>query len=83
MRRTDCSRERSTKKPAGAERDEYVKKLRDEYREDVDLYKLASDLVIDAVVPFEGLRAELSRRFARLKTKREPRPRKHHMVPPV
>jgi len=69
--------------PAGPERDEYVKKLRDEYREDVDLYKLASDLVIDAVVPFEGLRAELSRRFARLKTKREPRPRKHHMVPPV
>ena len=32
-----------------AERDAYVKKLRDEYRADIDLIKLASELVVDAV----------------------------------
>ena len=34
-----------------AERAAYVQKLRDEYRADVDIYKLASELVIDEVVP--------------------------------
>jgi acetyl-CoA carboxylase carboxyltransferase component len=50
-------------KPAGPERDAYVQALRDEYRKSVDLYKLASDLVIDAVVPGERLRDELLRRL--------------------
>ena len=42
----------------------YVAQLRAEYEEDVDLYRLASELVIDAVVPFEALRGELIARFA-------------------
>jgi acetyl-CoA carboxylase carboxyltransferase component len=37
--------------PAGPERDALVVKLRDEYRADIDLEKLASELVIDAIVP--------------------------------
>src|SRR3989441_460567 len=49
--------------PAGPERDAYVAKLRDEYRADVDLMKLAGELVIDAVVPGARLREEISRRF--------------------
>ncbi|MDO9174200.1 MAG: acyl-CoA carboxylase subunit beta, partial [Actinomycetota bacterium] len=46
------------------ERAAYVAERRAEYEEDVDLYRLASELVIDAVVPFETLRGELIARFA-------------------
>src|SRR6266508_2717723 len=53
-------------KPEGPERDQYVDQLRAEYRADIDLYKLASELVVDAVVPFERLRTEIVARFARL-----------------
>ena len=69
--------------PAGPERDAYVARLRDEYREDIDLTKLASELVIDAVVPSHRLRHEVARRFERYESKREARPAKKHMVPPV
>jgi methylmalonyl-CoA decarboxylase subunit alpha len=69
--------------PAGPERDALVTKLRDEYRQDVDLVKLASELVIDAIIPSSELRGEVDRRFARYQDKREPRPKKKHLVPPV
>jgi len=46
-----------------AERAAYVQALRDEYRADVDIYKLASELVIDEIVPGDSLRTELVRRF--------------------
>jgi methylmalonyl-CoA decarboxylase subunit alpha len=42
----------------------YVSERRAEYEADVDLYRLASELVIDAIVPFESLRHELISRFA-------------------
>ncbi len=69
--------------PAGPERDAFVAKLRDEYRADIDLMKLAGELVVDAVVPGDRLRAEISARFARYADKAETRPRKKHLVPPV
>jgi acetyl-CoA carboxylase carboxyltransferase component len=69
--------------PAGPDRDALVKRLRDEYRADVDLEKLASELVIDAVIPSSALRREVARRFERYADKREERPRKKHLVPPV
>jgi len=69
--------------PAGPERDAYVAKLRDEYRADIDVMKLASEMVIDAVVPGERLRDELRTRLERYAEKREPRPPKKHIVPPV
>jgi acetyl-CoA carboxylase carboxyltransferase component len=69
--------------PAGPERDAYVAKLRDEYRADIDIMKLASELVIDAVIPGDRLRAEIATRFARYEKKQEARPRRKHMVPPV
>jgi acetyl-CoA carboxylase carboxyltransferase component len=69
--------------PEGAERDAYVAKLREEYRADIDLMKLASELVIDAVIPGDRLRTELSTRFSRYSAKRERRTAKRHMVPPV
>ncbi len=46
-----------------AERAAYVRALRDEYRKDIDVERLASELVVDAVVPGSGLRDELARRF--------------------
>jgi acetyl-CoA carboxylase carboxyltransferase component len=46
------------------ERASFIAARRDEYEADVDLYRLASELVIDAVVAFADLRAELVRRFA-------------------
>jgi acetyl-CoA carboxylase carboxyltransferase component len=47
-----------------AERAAYVEELRREYREDIDLLKLAANLHVDAVVQGDDLRAELARRFA-------------------
>ncbi len=47
-----------------AERGAYVKKLREQYEEDIDIERLASELVVDAVVPGGRLREEISRRFA-------------------
>jgi acetyl-CoA carboxylase carboxyltransferase component len=69
--------------PAGAERDAYVAKLREEYKADIDILKLASELVIDGVVPGDKLRGELVARFARYALKEERRPRRKHLVPPV
>ncbi|MEZ4298053.1 MAG: acyl-CoA carboxylase subunit beta [Polyangiaceae bacterium] len=67
----------------GPERDALVQKLRDEYRSDIDLVKLASELVVDAVIPTEALRSEITRRFARNEGKEEVRPPKRHLVPPM
>jgi acetyl-CoA carboxylase carboxyltransferase component len=70
--------------PAGPERDAYVARLREEYRADIDVMKLAGELVIDAVVPGDGLRRELSTRLARYAEKPSSvRPPKKHLVSPV
>ncbi|HLL55676.1 MAG TPA: acyl-CoA carboxylase subunit beta [Myxococcaceae bacterium] len=66
-----------------AERAAYVQKLRDEYKEDVDLYKLASELVIDEIVPGEQLRAELEKRYELYSLRNVPRATKKHGVLPV
>jgi acetyl-CoA carboxylase carboxyltransferase component len=53
-----------------AERAAYVEELRREYREDIDLLRLASNLHVDAVVPGDHLRVELIRRFQAAGAKR-------------
>jgi len=53
-----------------AERAAYVEDLRREYREDIDILKLAANLHVDAIVPGDGLRGELIRRFANAAGKR-------------
>jgi acetyl-CoA carboxylase carboxyltransferase component len=58
--------------PEGPERDGLVAALRAEYQADIDLQKLASELVVDAVVPFEDLRAEIRGRLMLARGK--PRP---------
>jgi acetyl-CoA carboxylase carboxyltransferase component len=52
-----------------AERSAYVEELRAQYRADIDILKLASNLHVDAVVPADDLRDELVRRLATLGTK--------------
>jgi acetyl-CoA carboxylase carboxyltransferase component len=61
----------------------YVAGLREEYEEDIDILRLAADLVIDAIVEPEQLRGELVARFAAATTKDRSRPEKRHGVPPV
>jgi acetyl-CoA carboxylase carboxyltransferase component len=47
-----------------AEREEFVARKREEYAADIDILHLASELVVDAVIEPDELRAELIRRFA-------------------
>lgn len=66
-----------------AERAAYVAQLREEYKADIDIHKLASELVIDGIVPGEHLRAELIKRFGFYAEKKAERPNKKHSVYPV
>ena len=59
------------------------KELEDEYREDVDLYKLAGNLIVDDVVEPERLRDELIKRFRAYSMRFYSRPNRKHGVPPV
>jgi methylmalonyl-CoA decarboxylase subunit alpha len=69
--------------PEGPKRDAFVKKQREDYREDVNLMKLASEMVVDAVVPGDRLRSELASRFDRYARPRVGLRTKKHIVPPV
>jgi acetyl-CoA carboxylase carboxyltransferase component len=66
-----------------AERAAYVEELRKEYREDIDILKLASELHLDAITPGDELRAELIRRFANAASKTVPAYQKRRSVLPV
>jgi len=59
------------------------KELEDEYREDVDLYKLASNLIVDDVVEPEHLRETLIARFRAYSTRVAHRVDRKHGVFPV
>ena len=65
------------------ERAAFVAAKRAEYDEDVDLLRLASDLVIDAIVQPEDLRCDLIVRLAMAASKDRHFSRKRHGVPPV
>jgi acetyl-CoA carboxylase carboxyltransferase component len=66
-----------------AERAAKRQQLEDEYREDVDLYKLAANLIVDDVVEPDRLREELIKRFRAYSTRTSVRPNRKHGVPPV
>ncbi|MBI3182320.1 MAG: acyl-CoA carboxylase subunit beta [Myxococcales bacterium] len=66
-----------------AERAAYVQQLRDEYRADVDVYKLAAELVVDAIVPGDLVRDELARRLEMYSQRNVPPASKKHGVTPV
>ncbi|HEY5194542.1 MAG TPA: acyl-CoA carboxylase subunit beta [Solirubrobacteraceae bacterium] len=65
------------------ERAAKTEELRREYAANIDLLHLASELVIDAVVEPEQLRADLIRRFAHAASKRREWPAKRNPVTPV
>jgi acetyl-CoA carboxylase carboxyltransferase component len=65
------------------ERARRTEELRREYAEDIDILHLASELVIDAVVEPEALRAELVLRLAHAARKQRTWPAKHNPVTPV
>ena len=64
-------------------RAERTAELQDRYAADVDLLRLASELVVDAVVQPEELRAELIARFAVAERKRRDWPAKHNPITPA
>jgi methylmalonyl-CoA decarboxylase subunit alpha len=66
-----------------AERAAKTEELRREYAEDIDILHLASELVIDAVIEPEDLRAELIRRFAHAASKQRAWPARRNPVTPV
>ncbi len=65
------------------EREAFVAEQRRLYEEDVDLLRLASELVVDAVVRFEDLRDEVTRRMERAEGKDRSFSDRRHGVPPV
>ncbi|MBO0701820.1 MAG: acyl-CoA carboxylase subunit beta [Candidatus Dormibacteraeota bacterium] len=66
-----------------AEREQRRRRLEDEYRDDVDLIKLASNLIVDDVVEPDLLRDQLIARFRAYRTGWEPPFDRRHSVPPV
>ncbi|MGY0230384.1 acyl-CoA carboxylase subunit beta [Longispora urticae] len=65
------------------ERDQFVADRRREYDEDIDVVRLASELVIDTIVEPADLRGELIRRYAAARTKDRSFSRRRHGVTPV
>jgi acetyl-CoA carboxylase carboxyltransferase component len=65
------------------ERATRTEELRREYAEDIDILHLGSELVVDAVIQPEELRAELIKRFAHAAAKQRQWPEKRNPVTPV
>jgi acetyl-CoA carboxylase carboxyltransferase component len=66
-----------------AEREAYVLTLREEYEEDIDILRLAADLVIDAIVEPGEVRDEVVARLAAAGGKDRHFSDRRHGVPPV
>jgi acetyl-CoA carboxylase carboxyltransferase component len=65
------------------EREAFVQAKRAEYELDIDIVRLASELVVDAIVQPEELRDDLIRRFAAYANKDRSFSRRRHGVTPV
>jgi len=66
-----------------SERAAFVRQKRDEFARDVDVYKLASEMLVDDIVPGSALRAELIKRLAYAETKADEFPPRRNGVYPV
>src|SRR5579884_1484741 len=51
------------------ERETFRKTMEARYAEDIDIFRLASELIVDTITPFESLRGELIARFSAYQTK--------------
>lgn len=65
------------------DRTAFIKEKQDEYKNDIDIYRLASEMVIDAVVEPEKLRNELTKRYRVYETKNILFTERKHGVYPV
>ncbi len=65
------------------ERAAFVAARRAEYEGDVDLLRLASEMIVDAIIEPEALRSELIRRYAVAKGKDRSFSQRRHGIPPV
>jgi acetyl-CoA carboxylase carboxyltransferase component len=66
-----------------AEREAFVAEQRRIYEEDVDLLRLASELVIDGIVQWEDLRSEIHQRLSSAAGKDRHFSHRRHGIPPV
>jgi acetyl-CoA carboxylase carboxyltransferase component len=66
-----------------SERPGFVRQKRDEFARDVDIYKLASEMLIDGIVAGSELRAELIKRFAFAESKQHAFPPRRNPIVPV
>jgi acetyl-CoA carboxylase carboxyltransferase component len=66
-----------------AEREQFVQNKRRDYEQDVDLERLAADLVLDAIIEADALRAELVRRLAYAARRDRAFSQRRRGVPPV
>ncbi|WP_430735727.1 acyl-CoA carboxylase subunit beta [Metabacillus halosaccharovorans] len=65
------------------ERPRFIQQMREEFREDIDIYRLASEMIIDGVIPANSLRNELQVRFQAYMSKYVIFSEKKHPVHPV
>lgn len=65
------------------ERQAFIEAKREEYKQDIDIYRLASELVVDDIVAPNDLRAELTARYAMYESKSLQFTQRKHAVYPV
>lgn len=65
------------------EREAFIEQKRQEYRQDIDIYRLGSELVVDQILPGYRLRDELIRRFNLYESKDITFSERKHPVYPV
>lgn len=65
------------------QRPDFIQQKRDEYKKDIDIYRLASELVVDHIVSAAELRKELITRFELYQSKDQQFTRRKHPVYPV
>jgi acetyl-CoA carboxylase carboxyltransferase component len=65
------------------QRENYVAQKREEYRQDIDIYRLASEMIVDAVVDPDELRAELIARLEATESRERAQTPKRRPITPV
>ncbi|MFQ5897572.1 MAG: acyl-CoA carboxylase subunit beta [Candidatus Methylomirabilia bacterium] len=66
-----------------AERAAFVQAKREQFQADIDIYKMASEMLVDEIVPGSQLRAELINRLTYAESKQAEFPPRHNGVYPV
>lgn len=67
----------------GEERIRFIQQKREEYQQNIDIYRLASELIVDGIVDPDDLRWELSGRFSAYESKQVTFSRRRHPVYPI